>query len=185
MGESKDLNKVKQDSDYFRRKVSLKDLNDKRKNPNNYLDNDKNLIKRRRGMNIAIKTHRSRDKKSMEKNYIDSNKKNEYYRHGTRNNSHSPERTYVDYKRNYRHLPNNIRSKSNSIEVGYNNKRTKYSIRTRDGSINEKPSENQLDKVKKDLEYSNRDDLTVLVFNLHLDAQEYDVYDYRRVSHIS
>lgn len=36
----------------------------------------------------------------------------------------------------------------------------------------------KLYKVKKDLEYSTRDDLTVLVMNLDLDAQEFDVYEF-------
>ncbi|KAK6589456.1 splicing factor [Cryptosporidium xiaoi] len=45
-------------------------------------------------------------------------------------------------------------------------------------SFNIHKNNNIIDKVRKDLEYSNRDDLTVLVLNLHLNAREYDVYDF-------
>ncbi|KAH7648375.1 splicing factor [Cryptosporidium bovis] len=45
-------------------------------------------------------------------------------------------------------------------------------------SFNIEKNNNIIDKVRKDLEYSNRDDLTVLVLNLHLNAREYDVYDF-------
>lgn len=42
----------------------------------------------------------------------------------------------------------------------------------------ERSGDSKLHKVKRDLEYSTRDDLTVLVMNLDLDAQEFDVYEF-------
>ncbi|OII75178.1 splicing factor with 3 RRM domains [Cryptosporidium ubiquitum] len=97
-------------------------------------------------------------------------RKDQYFR---RENSRSPERYWnrnpITRGRGY--------SRSNSVSpdrVSCNNSKRYSNLYS---SI-EKNVDSKLDKVKKDLEYSNRDDLTVLVLNLNLDAQEFEVYEF-------
>lgn len=97
-------------------------------------------------------------------------RKDQYFR---RDNSRSPDRYWsrntISKGRGY--------SRSNSVSpdrVSCNNSRRYSNLHP---SV-EKNGDSKLDKVKKDLEYSSRDDLTVLVLNLNLDAQEFEVYEF-------
>ncbi|KAK9171795.1 splicing factor CC1-like family protein [Cryptosporidium meleagridis] len=93
-------------------------------------------------------------------------RKDQYYR---KDSSRSPERYRyrnqiskgIEYSRSNSISPDRISSNSSRRYPNF-----------------DKNLDSKLDKVKKDLEYSSRDDLTVLVLNLNLDAREFEVYEF-------
>ncbi|KAH8739963.1 splicing factor [Cryptosporidium ryanae] len=111
------------------------------------------------------------DRKHLEvynyRNVTNRENKNDYYKR-RRSSSRSNSRT---------------KSRSRSSSLTKSSERYKYIRKRRSKERNyslsfEKNNNNIINKVKMDLEYSNRDDLTVLILNLHLNAQEYDVYEF-------
>ncbi|CUV07512.1 unnamed protein product [Cryptosporidium hominis] len=95
-------------------------------------------------------------------------RKDQYFR---KDSSRSPERY-----RNRNQISKGIEySRSNSISP---DRISSNGSRRYPNPNFEKNLDSKLDKVKKDLEYSGRDDLTVLVLNLNLDAREFEVYEF-------
>ncbi|KAH8582358.1 splicing factor [Cryptosporidium sp. chipmunk genotype I] len=97
-------------------------------------------------------------------------RKNQYF---SEDKSRSPERNCSKNKisrgRDY--------SRSNSVSSDRISSNSSRRYQNTNSNF-EKNLDSKLDKVKKDLEYSSRDELTVLVLNLNLDAREFEVYEF-------